>query len=235
MYGIVHKKSEKPVYTYCKEYPMKAAALVDDFFENYTNLTYRKGEVILRAGDPPAGVLYLKKGVVRMSFVGTNGDTLVLHIFRPGSYFPMPWVINDTPNRYYFEALTPVEILRAPREDVRKFLKDNQAAAEHFMSRILLGVSGLLERMEHLVLESAYRKTIVLLLYYARQFSDEKVKGKFKIPLTHKEIASWIGTTRETASLQIEKLKRKKLITYQRRFIFIPDIEALQKEGESAN
>ena len=225
------------MYTSCEEYPMSntAAALVDEFFGKYTKLTYRKGEVILRAGDPPPGVLYLKKGVVRMSFVGTSGDTLVLHIFRPGSYFPMPWIINDTPNRYYFEALTPVEILRAPREDVRKFLKDTPAVAEHFMSRILSGVSGLLERMEHLVLESAYRKTIVLLLYYARQFSDEKVKGKLKIPLTHKEIAAWIGTTRETASLQIEMLKRKKLISYQRRYIIIPSIEALQKEGESVN
>lgn len=212
-----------------------APALVDDFFAKYTKLTYRRGEIILRAGDLPPGVLYLKQGIVRMGFLGTSGDTLVLHIFRPGSYFPMPWVINNTPNRYYFEALTPVEILRAPREDVRKFLRQEPAAHEHFVGRILLGVSGLLERMEHLVLASAYRKTIVLLLYYARQFTDEKVKGKLKIPLTHKEIAAWIGTTRETASLQIEILKRKKLIMYQKRYIIIPNLEALQKEGESAN
>ena len=208
------------------------STLVDDFFTKYTKLTYRKSEVILRAGDTPPGVLYLKKGIVRMSFVGTSGDTLVLHIFRPGSYFPMLWVINDTPNRYYFEALTPVEIFRSPREDVRQFLKQEPAALNHFMERILLCVSGLLERREHLVLASAYRKTIVLLLYYARQFTDEKVKGKLKIPLTHKEIAAWIGTTRETASLQIETLKKKKLILYDRRYIVIPNVEALQKEGE---
>ncbi len=208
------------------------STLVDDFFFKYTNRTYHRGEVIIRAGDPPPGVLYLKKGIVRMSFVAPSGDTLVLHIFRPGSYFPMPWVVNDTPNRYYFEALTPVEIFRSPREDVRKFLKQEPAALDHFMGRILLGVSGLLERMEHLVLASAYRKTIALLLYYARQFTDEKVKGKLKIPLTHKEIAAWIGTTRETASLQIETLKKKKLILYDRRYIVIPNVEALQKEGE---
>ena len=201
--------------------------LTDAFFSKYTNLTYKKGEVILRAGDPPAGVLYLTNGFVRQSFVGHRGDMLMLHVYKPGSYFPMTWVINDTLNRYYFEALTPVEIKRAPREDVRKFLRDNTAVSEHFMSRILLGVSGLLERMEHLVLESAYNKTILLLLYYARQFDDENAKGRLKIPLTHKEIAAWIGTTRETASLQIEELKRKGLITYDRRCIIIPDISLL--------
>jgi len=86
--------------------------------------------------------------------------------------------------------------------------------------------------MEHLIFESAYRKTILLLLYYAKNFSDSETKGKLSIPLTHKEIASWIGTTRETASLQIEMLKRKKLITYNRRFIVIPDIDVLEKETE---
>ncbi len=207
---------------------------VDSFFAKYTKLTYRKGEVILRAGDPPAGVLYLKSGFVRQSFVAHSGDMLVLHVYKPGSYFPMTWVINDTSNRYYFEALTPVEILRAPREDVRRFLKDNPQVSEHFMSRILLGVSGLLSRMEHLVLDSAYRKTILLLLYYARKFSDEKVKGRLKIPLTHKEIAAWIGTTRETASLQIEALKKKKLISYDRRYIVITSVEALSREAEVA-
>ena len=50
------------------------------------------------------------------------------------------------------------------------------------------------------------------------------------IPLTHKEIAAWIGTTRETASLQIETLKKKNLIQYNRRYIIVPDISRLSRE-----
>ncbi len=203
--------------------------MVDTFFSQYTKLTYEKGEVVLRAGDPPAGVLYLKKGFVRQSFVAQNGDMLVLHVYRPGSFFPMTWVINDTPNRHYFEALTPVEILRAPREEVRRFLRQNPGEMEQVLARILRGLSGVLMRMEHLVFESAYHKVILLLLYYAKNFSDTKT-GKLALPLTHKEIAAWIGTTRETASLQIEALKKKKLIEYNRRIIVIPSLAALEKE-----
>jgi CRP-like cAMP-binding protein len=206
--------------------------LVSAFFDSYTKLKYKKGEVVLRAGDPPAGVMYLKSGFVRQSFTSASGDTLVLHVYKPGSYFPMTWVINDTPNRYDFEALTPVTMMRAPKADVRKFLAEHPEVSEHFMSRILLGVSGLLSRMEHLILDSAYQKTVLLLIYHARAFADEKAKGKLSVPLTHKEIASWIGTTRETASLQIEALKKKNLISYDRRHIIIPDVEALVAESE---
>ncbi len=203
--------------------------MIDVFFSQFTKLTYAKGEVVLRAGDPPAGVLYLKKGFVRQSFIAQNGDMLVVHVYRPGSFFPMTWVINDTPNRYYFEALTPVEILRAPREEVRRFLKQNPGETERVFSRILHGLSGVLMRMEHLVFESAYHKVVLLLLYYAKNFGENQT-GKLSLPLTHKEIAAWIGTTRETASLQIEALKKKRLIEYSRRMIVIPNLSALEKE-----
>lgn len=203
---------------------------VESFFSQYTKLQYKKGEVILRAGDPPAGVLYLKRGFVRMSLVGKSGDTLVLHVFKVGAHFPMTWAVNDTPNRYSFEALTPAEIWRAPKEDVLRFLRTHPEISEFFLSRILRGVSGLMERMEYLVLEPAYEKTVLLLLYYAKNFSDGELKGKLIIPLTHREIAGWIGTTRETASLQIEILKKKKFLTYNRRLITIPDVALLARE-----
>lgn len=200
------------------------------FFTKHTKLQYRKGEVVLRAGFSPPGIFYLTDGFVRMSLNGQNGEMLVLHVFKPGSHFPMPWAVNDTPNKYSFEAITPVEIYRAPKEDVLLFFRTHPAVSEVFLSRILRGLSGLTERMEYLILAPAYEKTVLLLLYYAENFSDRE-KRTFTIPLTHREIAAWIGTTRETASLQIEKLKRKKLIAYNRRTIMIPDIRLLAAEA----
>lgn len=203
---------------------------IDTFFSKHTKSLYKKGEIILQAGGSPAGVLYLKHGFVRMSLIGKSGETLVLHVFKPGSHFPMIWAMNNTPNRYAFEALTPVEIWRAPKEEVLKFLHTHPEITEYFLSRILKGLSGMMERMEYLVLEPAYEKTVLLLLYYAKNFSDGEKKGKLIIPLTHREIAGWIGTTRETASLQVEILKRKKLLTYTKRLITIPDVDLLVHE-----
>ena len=208
---------------------------VNDFFAKYTKLTYKKGEIIIRAGDSPSGILFLKKGFVRMSFVAQNGDMLVLHVFKANSYFPMSWALNEFPNRYYFEALTPVEVWRAPKEDVQKFVHAHPEVVEHFLERYMRGVGGVLQRMEYLVFEPAYKKTILLILYYAKNFSDGEGKPKLTIPLTHKEIAAWIGTTRETASLQIETLKKKKLIEYRKRYIVIPDLHELEKELTEAS
>jgi CRP/FNR family transcriptional regulator len=146
----------------------------------------------------------------------------------------MMWVLNNVANKYHYEAVIATEIWRAPKEDVLKFLKDNPDIFIHFTKRLLLGVSGLLERLEHLVLESAYVKTVLLLLYYAKNFGvDQDSQLKLSVPLTHKEVASWIGTTRETASLQMESLKKKGLVGYEGRTLIIPNVDNLEREIES--
>lgn len=208
--------------------------IVDAFFSKYTKLTYKKGETILRAEESPPGVMYIKRGYVRQFVISEPGEILVLHMFKPGSFFPMMWVMNSVPNRYYYEAVIATEIWRAPKDDVLKFLKDHPDIFVHFTKRLLTGVSGLLKRLEHLVLESAYVKTVFLLLYYAKNFGTEQdARLMLNVPLTHKEVASWIGTTRETASLQMESLKKKGLVEYEGRTLIIPSVEQLEQEIES--
>lgn len=205
---------------------------VAEFFKNYTRVHYKRGEVILRAGDTPSGVYFLKRGYVRMYLLSPSGDVLMFHIFRPGAFFPMTWVINGTPNSYYFDALGSVEIFRAPKEEFQEFLKNSPDVLEEFNRRILSGLTGVLRRMEMLLLDEAYPKTVKLILYFAEQFGETKGKDGAVLPIkvTHKDIASWIGTTRETASLQMETLKKQQLILYKHRAILVPSLSALRRE-----
>jgi len=202
---------------------------VDAFFTTYTHRLYKRGEVILRAGDPPVGVLYLVKGYVRMSATSENGDILVLHVFKRGSFFPMWWAINDTPNTYTYEAVTPVEAYRAPKANVVRFLKHHPDALFDLTRRVLAGLSGVTSRMEMLVFDDARTKTIQFLVYCAKHFGWKDVRA-YEIVMTQREIAAWIGTTRETASLQLEALKHRGLIVYKNRMIRIPDLKKLEEE-----
>lgn len=96
----------------------------DTFYKQVKSRSYKKGETLIRADDDPQGIFCLKKGYIRQYTISGLGTELTLHILKPTSYFPMVWAINGTPNVYYFEALTPVDVGRAPREDVVTFIKD---------------------------------------------------------------------------------------------------------------
>lgn len=206
-------------------------SVLETFFEKYTRLKYKKGEIILRAEDTPQGVFYLKKGYVRQYMVAESGAMLMLHIFKPNSFFPMTWALNDTPNTYYYEAMTAVEVWRAPKEAVKEFLHEYPAVVYNLTQRLLMGIVGIRRRMEYLVMDNAYDKTLLLLLYMAQNLGDkEEGSMVLPVPLTHREISAWIGTTRETASLQVETLKKRGLISYRKRQLVIPSPKALEKE-----
>lgn len=207
---------------------------LEHFFQKFTFLSFKKNEVILRAGDTPPGIFYLKKGLVRQYVLSKKGEMLVIHIFRPGTFFLMMWALNSTPNTYYFDALSTVEVWRAPLTDVREFMKGNPELLFDLTSRLLLGLNGLLKRLEYLVLDPAYVKVASLLSYFAKTYGEKNGDSiQIKLPITHKEIASWIGTTRETASLQIEDFKRKGLVSNKGRVMIIKNLAKLEQQIHS--
>src|SRR6266545_4746184 len=90
---------------------------IDAFFIQFKQQTYKKGEILIRADDDPSGIFYLKNGVVKEYAISKKGDELVINIFQPISFFPMSWVINETHNIYFFEAMTDVTLWRAPKDE----------------------------------------------------------------------------------------------------------------------
>lgn len=202
---------------------------IEDFFSDYAPMAYKKGEPILRAEDAPFGVYFLQTGYVRQYLLAPSGETFIVHIYKPGSFFPLTWIVADFPNVYHFEAVTPVTIVRAPKEVFVQFLKEHSDALYYATQRLSLGLAGFVSRVAQLVLDDAFTKTILLILYYAENFGEKTEKGiELTIPLTHREIAAWIGTTRETASLQVETLVTQGFLRTKGRLLIIPDLTRLR-------
>ena len=209
----------------------KITKLVEDFFAKHQPMSYKKGEIILRAEDIPYGVYYLQSGYVRQYLLSPTGETFIVHIFKPGSFFPLTWILNETPNVYHFEAMTAATIIRAPKDQFVSFLEAQSDVLMYATKRLAAGIAGFTSRVAQLVLDDAYTKTILLILYYAENFGEPVKEGiALQVPLTHREIASWIGTTRETASLQVETLLKKGILVTKGRQLIVKDIGLLQRQ-----
>jgi CRP/FNR family transcriptional regulator, cyclic AMP receptor protein len=202
---------------------------LEAFYQQFSVREYKKDEMLIRADDDPQGIFYLKKGYVRQYTISPTGYELTLHILKPPAYFPMVWAINGTPNIYYFEALTPVEVGRAPREQVVTFIQDKSTIIFELMSQLLEDYAETLKRMEHLVFSDAYRRVISVLLYIAKHFGDKQGGGVIvHHRFTQQDIATLVGIARETASNELAKLEKKGLITYidhSMLFAHIPKLE----------
>lgn len=205
--------------------------IFEDFFSQFQLREYKQGEMIIRADDDPPGIFCLTKGYVRQYIISKSGDELTLHILQPISYFPMIWVVNNTSNIYYYEALTPVEVGRAPRDQVLEFIKNKPDLMFELMSELLNKYEESLTRIQHLVFSDAYRRVISVLLYIAKYFG--KKDGKNVIVdhrFTHQEISDLVGVARETVSIELGKLAQENLITIVDKTMIFEDLSLLEAE-----
>lgn len=201
------------------------------FYKQFITRNYKKGEMLIRADDDPQGIFCLTKGYVRQYTISKTGLELTLHILKPTSYFPMVWAINGTPNVYFFEALTSIEVGRAPRDQVVNFIKDKPTIIFELMSELLEDYAETLTRVEHLVFSDAYRRVISVLLYIAKHFGEEHKKGVLvRHRFTQQDIATLVGIARETASNEMVKLEKKGLVTYVDHSILFESISKLNSE-----
>src|SRR3989344_6418027 len=205
---------------------------LEKFFSQFKTIHYRKGETFLRPGEVPQGINFLKKGYVRLYSLSYEGKDLTLVLYKPGEFFPVVWSLTGARSIYYFEALNPVEIERASREEFGRFIDDNIDVFKEVNNHIIHRFQMALKRMEYLVFGNANSKLASVLLICSRDFGIDTSKGKeIQIPFTHKDIAAILGVTRETVSLELKKFEKMRLIGYNSRHIVIRDEKALEKEA----
>ena len=206
---------------------------LDLFFSQFRTLNYKKHEVILRPDGPPAGVFYLIRGYVRLYTLAESGQELSLIIFKPGDFFSMIWAFNDVNITQYCEAMTPVEVQRASKEEFREFIQKNPEVLWDVTSKILVRLRGILERMEYMVFGNAYQKVSSILVICAERFGVKR-DGEIliRVPLTHRDIANLIGLTRETTSVELKKLDKMKIISKKGGFFRVNKLEKLKEEAQ---
>lgn len=208
--------------------------VLETFYKQFQIRNYKKGEMLIRADDDPQGIFCLTKGYVRQYVISKTGFELTLHILKPISYFPMVWAINGTPNVHYFEALTSAEVGRAPRDQIVEFIKDKPSLLFELMSGLLEESAETLTRVEHLVFSDAYRRVISILLYLGKHFGEETDKGVIiHHRFTQQDIATLVGVARETASNEMGKLEKKRLVKHIKHQIVLGSVEKLEIELSS--
>ena len=207
-----------------------ALAKLEQFFSRYTSQTYDKGERILRENETPSGIYLIKEGIVRTYLISEQGTEFTAFMKKANAIFPLRWAVDLQPNVHNYQAMTAVILWRAPREAFLAFLQQNSDVLMELVSHLSFEVSALIYRMQHLVFGNAQAKVASVVLTAARRFGDGGVgKITVQVPLTHQQIADSAGISRETASLEMKKLKEEGIISYKGRTIVIHDPDRLSQ------
>lgn len=202
--------------------------LLFSFFRKYKLSTFESGEKIISPNNKE--IFFLNSGVVRM-FSKVNDSEVTLNIYKPYSLFPMSLILNDIQDKYQYDALFKAEGYFAPKDQFKRFLKNNPGIFFDLLKRIYLGLEGYFMRVESLLLGDAYLRVLTHLVIYTRRFGkNTNDRIVFDWSMTHYQLASQTGLARETVTKAIRKLQDKGLIGYLGKKLFISDSLKLEEE-----
>ncbi|MGB2787501.1 MAG: Crp/Fnr family transcriptional regulator [Candidatus Saccharimonadaceae bacterium] len=203
---------------------------VADFFTSYPLKSIDDGQIIVQAGNQPAGVYFIESGEVRQYDISERGDEVVVNVFRAGAYFPMSWAINKEPNQYFFEASTSSNVRIAPPGEVTSFLHKNPEILYDLLRRVFVGTEVLQRRMAHLMAGDANSRTLFELIVQCRRFGQLQPDGSYILPIHEQELARRAGLSRETTNRILTKLKKAGLLGVTHKALSVRNLAEIERE-----
>jgi len=145
----------------------------------------------------------------------------------------MMWAITATPNIYFFETITDVEVLKAPKKETLEFVQKQPGLLFAMAKRIFNGLEGTIKVTQALLGGNARAKVALIMLTLTKRFGKKKKNGEIIIqfPLTHRLVASLAGLTRETTSLELAILQSKKIIEVNKHTFTVKNLKELELES----
>lgn len=200
-----------------------------NLFHRGTKLVYKKGEFIIRPGEPPGGVFYIESGLIKAYKITKYGEENLLHIRKEHEIFPLIWSITHQERAVIYQTLVPAVVWRVDQSDYFDFLQKHPDALPPFVDVVVEMYRLHSERILNLEYRTVRERLVSFLLTMAERFGQKSKDGLvINVPLRHQDIASSINTSRETTSRELAGLERRGLVSNASSFITLKDIEKLR-------
>lgn len=190
-----------------------------DFVKGYPLRSFRKGEVILSENDISDTLIAIRDGYVKVTAIDDHGNERMLWIAGRYDIVPTERLFSRSqPLRFFYTALSDGDAYRINKADFLHCAKTDLSVMTEIATSMSAHYDDLLSRVNTVEQPSVRDKLIATLHYLAGRFSAEDSVDLYKVglQLTHKDIAELIGSTRETISVELQKLRKEGLIDYSR-------------------
>lgn len=185
-----------------------------NLFHTGTQLSYKKGESVIRAGDDPRGIYYIEQGFVKAYAITKYGEENILIVRKDNDIFPMIWAFTGLHRDVTYEAMSDTTLWRVAQSEFIKFLKQHEHAVAAVLDMSVEAYRLHSERVMNLEYRTVKERIAMFLLTHAERFGRQTNGGGTIIdaPIKRHDIASSINASRETTSRELSTLAKKHYI-----------------------
>lgn len=191
----------------------------------------RRRDPVFEPGDPEDEVYIVKEGRIRLYRQSPAGKEISLALFDPGELFGEMALFFPSQRVNTAEAHEDTELYVIPVEVFQRWMQEDEE-----LQRLVLYVMAdrrraMEQKAAELVALEVPQRMAKTILWLFERYRTDIIAGKIalNIRLTHHEIASLSGTTRETATLILNRFRRDGYIDFfGRRMILLNEAELVR-------
>jgi CRP-like cAMP-binding protein len=173
-------------------------------------------------GDPAEGVVLLTQGRVRICDFTSDGKQVILAFIEPGELFGELALVDASPREERAEAVVASTVMLLPVEALQELLDAVPELSLGITRLIGLRRRRIERRLKTLLFRSNRERLVNLLLDLAEQYGRPGPAGvALDIRLSHQDLASIIGSTREAVTIVLGELRDEGKLTMTRQSIVL--------------
>lgn len=217
---IVMRLRQDPSFASMEQADLESLAAIMGYRE------YPKGSFVVTKNDTSSTMFVLVAGRVKVSVASPEGKELALSYLEAPSYFGEMGVVDASPRSADVIATTDIEVLTVEAKDLATVFGIQPELAIALVSTLSRRLRELIARLEGMAFHDATHRVMRVMLNVSTASYESRgvpvIEG-----LTHYEIATLAGTSRETASRVISNLQRDGVVATKGRKIVV-DLFALR-------
>lgn len=171
------------------------------------SVSFKKREVLYQAGDQSDSLYIVNKGKVKNYRLTDSGKEQLVRILNPGDFTGKYALFNDSIHESYAEAILDTSVCMIKRSDLQTLLTKYPSISMN----ILKVFSNRLEQSEKQTTLFATEKIETRIALFLTQCLED-ASSEVTLPMSKRDLASYLGTTPETLSRRLTQLEQRGLI-----------------------
>lgn len=198
---------------------------------DHSVIEVRRGEYIYFEAYKHNKIYFVKEGTIKIGYIDDEGNEKIKEIIRKGELFGQFGLERNNLHGEFAQAYKDdVSICAFNIDDFERLLKSRPELALKYSKQVGAKLRQIENRLVNLLNKDVKTRLLHFFWQLVEQNLGENTAEGFCIPnyLTHEDIASLIGSSRQTVTTMINELETEAILSYNRQEICFLDVKKLQ-------
>lgn len=199
--------------------------------DKFTPVKMEKGQYVFFEGDEPTSLYLIESGVTEANIVHGDGRLHIFHFDFPGNFFGEGILYNQMISPFSVQIRKDVEMWKITKREILPLVENDPVFKKYLFKEL----GRKLDRSymkAHCTVGAKVDKRVMCTLVRSLELRGmhHNCPMRLDTPLTNRDISGLIGSTEESVSRIMSRLKREGIISTEKKSIIVLDRDTLMQK-----